>query len=94
MKFNRHQLKPETLFGETIEKFQINRTNSTVNIEQRSLKSENFGYDITYVFTSRIWNQQIIQLLLSSLNEYDIIITITVKYGIYRIIKFITENYT
>ncbi|CAF3267230.1 unnamed protein product [Rotaria sp. Silwood2] len=73
MKFNRHQLKQETLFGETIEKFQINRTNSTFNIEQRSLKSENFGFDITYVFTSRIWNQQMIQLL-SSLNEYDIIV--------------------
>ncbi|CAF3053101.1 unnamed protein product [Rotaria sp. Silwood2] len=73
LQFNRHQIKKETLFGEAIEKFYANRRNSAFNVEQRSLKSKSFGYDVTYIFTSRIWNQKMVQLL-SSLDKYDIII--------------------
>ena len=38
LKFNRHNVHANTLFGEQIELFHINRNNSTLNKEKRTFK--------------------------------------------------------
>ena len=65
LKHNRHK-KEIALFGDTTDKFFINRTN-------RTLKSTQFGHHLSYIFTSRIFNREMIKILACIKND-DIIL--------------------
>lgn len=73
LKFNRHQEKKQPLFGEIIETFFIDRQDSTKNVEKRIVRSTEFKYCIKYIFTSRIWNNQMEENL-RYLGYYDVVI--------------------
>ncbi|CAF3079290.1 unnamed protein product, partial [Rotaria sp. Silwood2] len=73
LKFNRHNVHANALFGEQIELFHINRNNSTLNKEKRIFKCKQFNYYVSYVFNSRVWNTYM-NTLLSSKENYDCII--------------------
>ena len=71
--YNRHQSRNNGLFGDQIDQLHIDRTNSTCNIEKRSLTSELFKFYVSYQFCSRIWNTQI-KNNISFMNNYNLII--------------------
>ncbi|CAF1527876.1 unnamed protein product [Adineta steineri] len=71
--YNRHNLRNNSLFGDQVHSFHINRMNSTFNIEKRVLQSDAFKYYVCYNFSSRIWNNQMNNLLLS-MKHYNFII--------------------
>ena len=57
--YNRHHARNNNLFGDQVHQLHIDRTNSTSNIEKRTLKSEVLKCDVSYTFCSRIWNNQV-----------------------------------
>ncbi|CAF3933215.1 unnamed protein product [Rotaria sp. Silwood1] len=61
------------LFGDKIVSLHINRPNTTLNIEKRLLENEEFEYHVSYIFSSRVWNNQINNIL-STINTYNFII--------------------
>lgn len=72
LRFNRCNNGKHALFGEVIELFQVDRSNSRNNLERRKIISDEHNYRIYYSFCSRIWNKSIEQLL-SSIAQFDII---------------------
>ena len=71
--FNRHHVLANMLFGEKIEVFNINRTDSTLNQEKRACFNEDLHCHLHFNFTSRVWNSQI-EKLIPSITRYDVII--------------------
>ena len=71
--FNRHKIRQYNTFGDKISLLNVNRTNSTLNREQRVLQSDQYHFNICYIFSSRVWNTQI-ENLLPSMKNYDLII--------------------
>ena len=54
LRFNRHKNEKQLLFGESIDLLQIDRSNSTRNLENRKVISTDHDYQLYYSFTSRI----------------------------------------
>ena len=71
--FNRHKTRRCDSFGDQITSLHVNRTNSTLNREQRVLRSDQYHFDVCYTFSSRVWNTQI-ENLVPSMKNYDLII--------------------
>lgn len=71
--FNRHKIRQYNSFGDEITLLHVDRTNSTLNREQRVLQSDQYHFNVCYTFNSRVWNTQI-ENLLPSMKNYDLII--------------------
>ncbi|CAF1349352.1 unnamed protein product [Rotaria magnacalcarata] len=61
------------IFGDTIHWLHIDRNNSTLNIERRYLECSQYKYYVSYIFTSRVWNPQVNNLV-PSIEKHDFII--------------------
>ena len=73
LKFNRHRIYNQQLFGENIEELRVDGANSVNNVEKRVLKLKESNISLCYIFCSRIWNKRM-QKLLTSLKNYDIVL--------------------
>lgn len=87
LNFNRHEKKQGT-FNEIIDTCTVDRTNSTFNQEKRILRSCEYGYDLTYVFCSRIWNNHVSQII-PSIETYDIVL---ISSQIWDLTRYYDEN--
>jgi hypothetical protein len=84
LKFNRHQEKKKEIFGEQIYEFYVNRTNSIYNLERRTLYCGQLNSNLTYVFSSRIWNETI-EKTMSIMKNYD---TLLISSQIWDLTRF------
>lgn len=73
LRFNRHKNEKHSLFGESIDLLQTDRSNSTRNLENRKVISTDHDYYLYYSFISRIWNRPMHDLL-PKLEQFDCII--------------------
>ena len=73
LKFNRHLNRTQEIFGERVDMFFVDYSNSTNNIEERTLQSTALNYYVKYIFASRIWNNQM-EKVMSSVRNYDVIL--------------------
>jgi hypothetical protein len=72
LRFNRHKKHLNVMFNETIDLFNIDRSNGVNNLEQRTLTSVEDDYYVRYYFSSCVWNTRM-EHLLSSIDQYDFI---------------------
>lgn len=72
LKFNRCNHQKNILFGEIIDLFKIDRSQSINNIERRKFISNDLSCSLYYCFISRIWNKTV-ETLLQIIQQFDLV---------------------